>query len=184
MRSEGLRYGLRGSAGRCDFSLLCYWELRTVVAALFMRGHFPRAGSSAAPVLAVLPSHARAFRRQPRDVLRICVACVSSIDGFSWCMQITNIGGKLFAIVPIGEGQSSMMPEGYPDWSGGHPPLRGTPSYPYGHPGYFNGTHAVSLPLRSASSFLYSTQWPWPFTVLCLSRMCFLRRVCTLNHRL
>ena len=30
------------------------------------------------------------------------------------------------------------------DWSGGHPPLRGTPSYPYGHPGYFNGTHAVS----------------------------------------
>jgi hypothetical protein len=30
------------------------------------------------------------------------------------------------------------------DWSGGHPPLRGSPSYPYGHPGYFNGTHAVS----------------------------------------
>ena len=32
------------------------------------------------------------------------------------------------------------------DWSGGHPPLRGTPSYPYGHPGYFNGTHAGACP--------------------------------------
>jgi hypothetical protein len=27
---------------------------------------------------------------------------------------------------------------------GGHPPLRGSPIYPVGHPGYFNGRHIVS----------------------------------------
>ena len=129
------------------------------MAAVFMRGHFTREQCRACMGCAINDSHARAFRKQPRDVLCICVACVSSIDGFSWCMQITNIGGKLFAIVPIGEGQSSMMPQGYPDWSGGHPPLRGTPSYPYGHPGYFNGTHAVSLPLRSACSIFFPVQY-------------------------
>jgi len=32
------------------------------------------------------------------------------------------------------------------DYSGGHPPLRGSPDYPYGHPGYFNGTHAGQCP--------------------------------------
>lgn len=59
-------------------------------------------------------------------------------------LNVVNLGGQLFAIVPAEE--STMMPAGYPDWSGGHPPLRGTPSYPYGHPGYFNGTHAGSCP--------------------------------------
>ena len=33
------------------------------------------------------------------------------------------------------------------DYSGGHPPLRGSPDYPYGHPGYFNGTHAGQCPV-------------------------------------
>ena len=47
-------------------------------------------------------------------------------------------GGKLFAIVPAEESQ--MM--SYPNWDvGGHPPLRGSPIYPVGHPGYFNGRH-------------------------------------------
>jgi len=34
----------------------------------------------------------------------------------------------------------------YPNNSGGHPPLRGTPEYPYGHPGYFNGANMGSCP--------------------------------------
>jgi len=34
----------------------------------------------------------------------------------------------------------------YPDYSGGHPPLRGSPDYPIGHPGYFNGTNAGQCP--------------------------------------
>ena len=37
-----------------DFSLLCYWELRTVVAAFFMRGHFPREQCRTCPGCAII----------------------------------------------------------------------------------------------------------------------------------
>lgn len=61
--------------------------------------------------------------------------------------NVITLGGKQFAIVPVSEGGASMMPAGYPNWDvGGHPPLRGTPTYPYGHPGYFAGHNAGSCP--------------------------------------
>mmetsp|Transcript_33231 Transcript_33231/g.85182 ORF Transcript_33231/g.85182 Transcript_33231/m.85182 type:complete len:98 (+) Transcript_33231:48-341(+) len=54
-------------------------------------------------------------------------------------MQVLNMGGQLFAIVP---GQSALGIQGdasiYNTFSPAYP-MRGTPSNPYGHPGYFNG---------------------------------------------
>ena len=38
------------------------------------------------------------------------------------------------------------------NWDGGHPPLRGSPDYPYGHPGYFNGT--MKEPLKTGKRAL------------------------------
>ena len=57
--------------------------------------------------------------------------------------SVVNLGGKLFAVVPAEESAQLAYP---PYGVGGHPPLRGTPEYPYGHPGYFNGTHASASP--------------------------------------
>eukprot|EP00960_Hanusia_phi_P010482 306858-Hanusia_phi.AAC.3 len=44
------------------------------------------------------------------------------------------------------------------NWNTGHPPLRGTPDYPVGHPGYFNGVNAVRNYYFMRISMLTMTQ--------------------------